>query len=255
MLAEYARAVAKRRVVVVTAVIGVVAAFAFAAFNGVWWIAGAVLAAMGIVLAQFGAWRDMRRERDQRDKTIDALKSELAATHEQVRMRAEREDVRLRVVPRANDSPARPGVWKLSLDVHNEGASSNFAAQVVSEVKGVLAINPHYGPGIDIAWEGQPEPTRRIARGTQDELFLGEYNPARQQFCLIGPASIYSKKGSQTRWAAMMIALRDTATFEIEVRDVDVDVARRFYVSMRPSEKGDGAPKLNAWSVGTTPHE
>jgi hypothetical protein len=223
---EYGKALTRSWALTVAGVLG----FLLSAFLGFvtdsQWLISLGIGLSALFVAQFLAWRDVRNQRN-------AATDDAAALHEQIRVRDEREDVRLRfVVPSGAPeviASERESYNKLIVQVWNDGATSRFAARVTTTISGVVVrtLIPDYGLGNKLAWEDELAPDVRISQGHFAYLILGMVDPARSKVSFLGPAGAYVQNGYTY---ANVEATGDEIEFDLEVRDLDVDVARVAHV-------------------------
>jgi hypothetical protein len=235
---EYLRALWRWRTLVTgffAAVLGVVAILALPGISAAGLFALVFLSVM-LLVAPFFAWRDMRGERDAGREQVNDL-------DEQMRQRDERGDVRLRFIHTFPE-----GVYKLVIQVWNDGPTSTFSASIVTAIDGVWPAG--YGLFNKIAWEGSLDRDVRIATGQMDYLFLCTFDAGRGRFRFIGPASAYTQGAAQT--AGMELSYNGTPVeFDIEVLDTEVSVPVRQRVRI---DFGPGA-NLPILALGEVPQE
>jgi hypothetical protein len=239
-----------------TGVLSQLIGLVLSAFDFWSWIPWVVFAGLALLYSLGAAMRDAIIERDTPRRhhaaEVGEVQASLDALREEVQKRDEREDVALSVRALIPPEEIAPGIRKLSLKVLNEGATSTFATEIISEIKGVWLPIPEYGPGIDVAWEGRWEQERGIASRTPDYLVLAEYNTRARVLALISPASIYTGEKRQQKGAGLLL-IGDKVEFWVAIMDVEVNVARRFYVLIQVSDAENAVPAVIVWPEDRAP--
>jgi hypothetical protein len=109
----------------------------------------------------------------------------------------------------------------LSVEVMNDGPTSDFTAKVLPGVQGVPAhLMPNYG-NFRVAWENESEPAVRIPHDRQHRIELGILYLSPFIVRFKGPRSSYSDEG-QTMWAGFTPT--GPLLLDLEVRDQHRDV-------------------------------